>query len=727
MASNTKYNTILYRQRKELKLTRKKVAFDLHLFPLELLLIERGYLQVPKRKEQSFIKYYGLSEDFFSNQLGYPSDNFAEKKEKVNFLTKIISKSWMKIVYPICFVIFALMCTAGVIGQKDAMEKPKQYYDQDYLYLLEEQVLNNPDSQAGGIFHLIPTLLGDRYYSLTNEDQIYEKNLDEVSINVFTLDENIDYTFFGGKISTYFDDVKYSLAFESRCLGGIERIKCTFYEKDFVLNHKIAYVSADYDYQKADYKFNYVQTVDDNNQIHRIDDDHPDYQFIVDNFKDLIPKYLEDVKNMFENGKFISIYYEDGMMNYETFKYKQNIGVNKSNNHVKCNYWHAIIGSVFGVGFLALAIAAMFYSPNHGSKLEAEITDNNFIVDEIIIDKQASKIEKKKLKKNWRFPPLLPETFIRLAALAFMGVASIMIFVIFQGLIDRDFILAPEKFVQELYLRDILNTFLIASVLLNFFTKIDVDMRNKNVYRSNYIMLFFGILFYFFLILLKYTINLSQGFMTGIGNLLLNLLPGNIIFAVLSIKTIIMFLFVTPKKCENNHKKLIMFRLSALLPLAYLVTSCVLSILKKNGMNIPYEVYCLFFSKSLILVVFALFYVGAIYIYSLFLRTHYNKQDYQTYLLGNKYYFIKNIIAAVIVGIIAISDVILGKVIQNGPISFGNNWYIVFIIPLILLYHPHVGKRNYVKDSVVGTLNMLAVSIGYLLIIASLSNYFFSI
>ena len=93
---NIGYNFFLKERREEKNLSRKEASKQIKIRSFTLYLIEKGYILVPKKKEESFISLYSLDNNFFKDDLLYP---VSEKTEDDNSrLLKILKNNEQKII-----------------------------------------------------------------------------------------------------------------------------------------------------------------------------------------------------------------------------------------------------------------------------------------------------------------------------------------------------------------------------------------------------------------------------------------------------------------------------------------------------------------------------------------------------------------------------------------------------------------------------------------------------
>jgi hypothetical protein len=101
-----------------------------------------------------------------------------------------------------------------------------------------------------------------------------------------------------------------------------------------------------------------------------------------------------------------------------------------------------------------------------------------------------------------------------------------------------------------------------------------------------------------------------------------------------------------------------------------------------------------------------------------FLRLHYTRkygeENAPLYFNGNRFLWNKNFLVAILVAVIGGVEFILRDNATAHTLGLGHYSNIVLLIPLLLFYHPHKGKRNLGVDMTTMTLYIIALSTAYL-------------
>ncbi len=83
------------------------------------------------------------------------------------------------------------------------------------------------------------------------------------------------------------------------------------------------------------------------------------------------------------------------------------------------------------------------------------------------------------------------------------------------------------------------------------------------------------------------------------------------------------------------------------------------------------------------------------FIYRRIVMKKYGVENGLIYENGNRYAFTRNLLTCLLIVILVIIDAVIAKQVPElEAFGFGESTYALFLIPCILLYRPHLGKRN---------------------------------
>ena len=101
----------------------------------------------------------------------------------------------------------------------------------------------------------------------------------------------------------------------------------------------------------------------------------------------------------------------------------------------------------------------------------------------------------------------------------------------------------------------------------------------------------------------------------------------------------------------------------------------------------------------------------------LFFTIRFGENRARTFFNGNKFLWIKNIMVCTIIVIIGLVELSLKNNPTAHKLGLGLYWNILFLIPLLLFYHPHKGPRNIILDWTTLLLYILAISFSYVAVV----------
>ena len=709
-------NKKLYDRRIELGYSLREASIRLDISKFKLTRIENGYKKVKdKQLQERFIFKYKLEKDFFeSNKLDYPTpvDEGIEEDISDSKGVKLFSKLWFKIAsLALSFGFIALL----VVGlARDANPDYSQFFDEKYNtalnYALEEGV------EHMAIETNTSAMLLCSYNSIQSKDTSGVDEFDRVSLNFFTrYDEYRGYTFFNGhavidvKKMTGLDFGEVDVLYESRMTDMKERLHFTVYSGF----EKVVHFSADFDYSTYKFTYNLIEIANVNGEMVRESSD----SFIASVFR----RVFEGKLYNFEQAKERFITRMNPVLHYsslEEFNTQQVVGLLSSNRYFTNNTVMTICGVVFSTLFFALFVLSIIVTTTFGKKVIKVVT--------VEIDNSSGTVKTDKpfkdLPKN-RWPtPIIPEALIRVVAFVLMVVGSMSLYYIFNSIINGDIIGTFESLDH----RATVASFTTIGMILIFFIKLDIIQNKKSTFLLNYVLFFAGFIFYVLTALISNAMSMSPALERF--KIILDFLPGNIVWGILAFNMLTANLLSKPKFKNNVKRNTILYRLSALLPLGYMIASSLIQIGKKTwGWELPFAVSSLFFTKALIITAFTILYCVVIFVYRRIVDRKFGKENADVYVRGNRYQFIKNLLICAVFALLGVVDMVLGKNPACSKLGFGTNTGIFFLIPLVLLYHPHMGARNKKWDLVFTVAYGFSMLIGIICIISSIGVYITSL
>lgn len=713
-------NKRLYDRRIELGYSVKEACIRLDISKLKLSLIENGYKKVKDKKLQvKFIFKYKLEENFFEqSELEYPSPLTSEEDEEDVSEYKIV-KLFKKLPFKIALIALTLgsiaMFSIGITRYANLTEK--DCFSEKYN-AVADYAKENGKHHLGVQAQTTKMLLCD-YYGIEEEHAVDTEGYFFESLNFMPqYDEYLGYAFFYTKAEvdlTYLAGIDIgpgAVYFESRMNDTSERLHFHVYTFGDLVT-PTAHFSVDYNYLNFKFTYNLVEVKDVTGKLNRDDNN----SFIASIYKMVFEKMFpsfEAKKEQFMKEKQDILHYSS----YDEFKNDQASGLLTYNYVSRTNRALVIAGIVLSTVFFALFILTIIVTTTVGKKVMKAVTIEK---DQSIVETQSER-KFTPLPKNKLGPPFLPEAVIRIIAFVLMVIGSMSLYYIFEAILNGDIIGTLES----LRYRSAVASFTTLGVLLIFFIKMDIIQNKKSNFLLNFILFFAGFIFYIMTLLISSEITSSPALNRF--SVVLDFLPGNIVWGILAFNLLTTILLTKPKFKSNVKRNTIIYRCSVILPLGYMIASSVIQIGKKMwGWNLPFAVSSLFFTKALIITAFSILYVLVVYLYRKVIDHKYGKENAETYVLGNRYLYIRNLLIAVIFAVLGVADLFVGKTAWGSRIGFGSNIGMLFLIPVILLYHPHRGSRNKKWDLVFNIAYGFSLLIGIICIISSISVYITSL
>lgn len=691
---NKGLNKLLLKKREELHLTLKEASSLIGISHLKLSLYEKGYYPVSKTNQEKIISAYHLESDFFSNDLGYPVvvAQTKEQKKAVNTIIKIISSVWTKIAAGFLMVVSLVLIPYGSIKMNLPYVNPERFYSSEFLKL-RGYVEMNPTSTS------IDPLLLDIKDTYAN----HEDNTETPYLSFFTYTNPQNYRYSGFKSVIVNDNYAYYFTISATD----DYMAYDFSVFDATDSEHQIYHGDGKRYKQGEIEFKALAVFNEEGEPEEITNKDPRYQ---------------EANILINNASVVSEKEFDAFLaNPETFNYDKGFDsvitdlINTKNALLDCEnsgLLLMIFSCIFALSFLCLLIFSFILSLRKTSYNKIEKRDD--------IDESDPKIlsynkELTPLKKNWKIFPLIPEFIIRIAGLILLLLSSLGVFLLFGTF----FGLFPDWDLGEVNsFYQASSSFVIIAVIILLITKLN-KMQNSQTIFVTVLMFFVGGIFYYIAeTLIIYDLTLSATVPAILVDSYASFLPGNILWGIGTFSCFSLFLFTTPKKIADKTPLLVLWRLCALIPIAYLAGSELYAVGVKLSYwsRLPYAASFLLYPRAFIMTCFAIFYSLGVYIYRLIIKHKYGKKNAELFFNGYKSAFICNIMASIIVIVLAIVDYCVGTFDPTNPLKLGGSYLIIFLVPFILLYHPPIGKRNIIWDFSFNILYGICYGISYFLI-----------
>ena len=663
--NNLSYNAYLYNKRLELGLKRRKFAKLLNISNFRYKLIERGYV---KPNDSDILKINQALDcdigEYLEGISSYPTEIPERERSKfVKFIYKLIGARWIRITL---FTISILFITGFfvIVFLNSYCNKHKEINYSDEVVSVRNGIIEKGDKDI--------SLLGDMYYP-------------EISVKVIDEDNNSE---------------EFYMIYSS------------YNEKDFLVDEKYIYWNDSYRllinvYGIEDGYVNGVISITDYESGQSYEGLFTyDNGYKITDYASLLPnELLEKVTNHLNDTDldkvFSNLLYDKLGLDYDYYEeilvpYSQ--GSLRTGSTILIIVFLKFVFLIFGALSLFGYIYFMLYGTKHIDERKAfEHNDKFFEFNPLVID----------LKKDLRFGPFVPETILEIVGIVLVAIGSLRPIVYASSLINYSS--------NTLATTDNLLSVQLLGIFLLCFLDLDLFMDDKRALRN---VALYSIMFF-----VLYYIEVQIMVLLEDAGTLFSIIPSMFLmpnpFAMYSMYFLIMlFLYFTPKIIKTK-KGLLIYRLLSILPTIYILVSFFLS--NGNyffGMDMSNLWFKYFFSGNR----FAFSIIAIIFLYGYyFIRLHYKKkygeENASKYFMGNRFLWNKNLFIALIFLVVWIFEMTLSGNKAMNDMGLGLNKGLIFLVPLLLCYHPHKGERNLGVDYTTLGLYFFAFSYGYIIAI----------
>jgi transcriptional regulator with XRE-family HTH domain len=684
-------NAYLYQLRKEKGLKLKEAAKGAKVSFITLYLYERGYLPISSNDLSDIAAFYGVESASLLDNLGYPTpiEDRGEAEDKGSKLDKFKKglMSWPSI---IAFFAVAATCVSlfgvGIHDVQEVNNNPSRFYDSNILDLVSYVNKNGEAVEQTGEDGTTKTYRGVEYKEGTT-------NL----IDVLTRDGSNDWLGFQSVFSL--GDNQLIFAFQD---DSATRIEVTFGEYG-LSSAEMTYTGKAY-YDNGEYV---VESLTDSNQK-AIED-----QSVISAKQALVKDYPSKNETLFE-GLTKQVGLAQGVAFHDLLQSQVNGNADKApllrmgNNFILA---FSLSGATFV--FVSFLLLVLRLTKKRHKETIAEIKIESSPFEEV-----------KPLEKNMSLQPYIPETALRMIVLVLVLICSIVIFqltavidgISFTSFKDIAAILSDAfKNKSELLALARIWPLIPVATLLWFFVRIEIMQARGNIVPQILMFFFFGILYY----VAEYSFSFYWASSSDIYHYYLMMLftafmPGNMFWGICCFSLIVLFLLTTPAGIKSKPAR-ICWRLLAILPAGYLLLSYFYSVGTSLWGWATWPSYAadLLYRKQLTPTLFAISYPLCLYFYRRHINKKYGPENAAIYASGNRYYFMKNIFAASIIAVIALLNAAMQGNALAGTLDMKKSYWIAILIPLVLFYHPHVGKRNTIFDLAFALTYAAFFSFGY--------------
>ncbi len=683
------YNEVLYRKRKQYGMSKRKFAKFLGIPPLFYGYFENGYVKPGKKYIKLISEKLGIDyQHYFTGISSYPVDLDTGMRPFERWYKSLLSKLWVKIVFVILLLSSIFTTAFSFYKYNDTMNHAEKFYTEKYLEFTSAVKENGTTTFS--LFHEftrpeIHLSEEDRFISISTSKETYA--LRDLNCYIHYKEDNLALYYIVPNLAQA--SLEY-ISVQYIDYTSFTKLISKFYIKDngFVFSDEIYY--------------------EDNIALQQ---DDPIYSIV----KEKMASHLSTI-----NLDFTRLIKEKTGMDYDFYS---ELLVDHKKGAVD-NLFSEIIFlalGILGIGLNGLFLFAILFAIFFGLKENEEkrkrilTADLEYhlvykvpeIKEEPVKRKKNGKVIKREIKDDIRFFPFIPETVLEIVGICLILLGSIRIFLNVYSLFFSDGIN------QEFYNQTSSNLFKMFTVgmFLLYFIDFDIFLEDRRNLRNFFLygLVFFG-LYFIECILLDY-LSKTRGLVNIVSAYYV--IPNN--FGTISCYFGIMFFLFYEPKWLNSNKKRVFFRILSILPIAWIFTSSLIFLNYKNwGWELNNWQLYFFDSERPQFSFLCVSYLLGLYFIRSFYKKKYGQEKAKRLFNGNRFYFLKNLFVCILVAIIAIGEYCLRNTSTNIK-GIGSYYQIVYLIPCLLFYHPHIGKRCKPLDYFTLGLYAIFFCIGYVL------------
>ena len=677
------YNALLYTERKKRNLSRRKMAKAIKVSLLKYLLIEKGYLKPSKRLSQRISNYLDINyQEYLINEPSYPSELPDKEKRKI---TKLFYRIIGNLAFKITLIVLALLSvglmTSGFIIDHNMKGSLDRYYEPEYISFV------NRLKENGSIhFSITSDFTSPEYYTYVEDTE--NKTSEYVSI-----------------IGSYNTETSYSLTYQAIYRNPNGRLSYKLLPISY--NHYL--VSATYEYYVTTSKLTASFYLEDK-QITVISeiDTNGNRNFYVPNEEkfDLYNNLLLSKADVFLKDLNDVIAIEDpdfAPTSENKIDTLLNLYLNGTSSYAYLGAY-ALLATYLGIALSGLNIFIVIYAFLYGAKKGQLPVYREAQLDVPILDNG------KRIKTDTRITPFVPETFLEIVGILLVFIGSFRVVLYVSSFLNG----AIGEVIAESTATNFTETFMLGMFLL-YFIDFDIFLDDKRVFRSVALYSIIYICLWALENLIYQSVVNTDSVM---GSLLSLVMLPNMFGSIACYYLIMVFLFYTPKWIKSK-RGITIYRSFSILPVLIIFTSWFLY----NGYNVLFDadwptwLRTLFNGEKVPFSILAIAYLFSLFFLRLFFERRMGKERANIFFNGNRFLWIKNIMIALIILAIGIFELIASNNNALNDLGIGSYWNILFLIPLLLFYHPHKGERNIAVDMITMVLYILAISIAYLVVV----------
>lgn len=673
MEQTLSFNEILYLRRIQMGLSKRKFAKFLGIPSLFYSYFEKGYVKPSKKYIDRISKALDIDyNQYFEGLASYPGELPEEETRFEKWYKNLLAKLWVRIVFIVLFLGSILTIVFGFQKYNHTMNHANEFYSEKYI-----EFVNQTREKGTITFSLLHEITRPEIH--TSDDEKY------VSISTSTEEYSIR------SLTAYinYKDENSSLYYIVPNLASTSLVQLNVQYVDYPNLTK--YISS-FSIENLKFAFNGTISLEDGTSV----DETSDTYKIV---KEKMLSHVDDV-----NSDFTQMIKTTLGMDYDFYSELLVDHQKGATQNLMTEILSLGMG-IIGIGLTGLFLFAYLYALFFGQKKKKATLNNNVIVENESVQVKTEKRVFPEVKNDMRFFPFIPETVFEIVGIILILFGSIRV------ILNTYYLFFSDGINEELYSKTSSNFFLYFTIgmFLLYFIDFDIFLNDRRSLRNFFLygIIFFG-LYSIECILLDY-LSKTRGVITIASEYYI--VPNN--FGTISCYFGIMFFLFYNPKWLNTKKKTIIFRLCSIIPILWILISSLIFQNYKNW-HLDFNSWQIYFfdSERPQFSFLCVSYLIGLYFMRLFVEKKYGKKVAKKIYNGNKFYFCKNVLICLIIGVIAIFEFALRNSTTNIK-GIGRYWQIVFLIPSLFFYHPHLGKRCKPVDYLTLALYALFFCVGY--------------
>src|SRR5574344_146768 len=664
-------NITLYNLRNSLGLSRFALAKK-DMIPYDFIYLhENGYIHILKKHLMKFSAFFNVDPTVFNDDLGYTTPLYKEPSDgkfKAKAKKKILSLPSIIINVSLFFVSLGTMVYGQTLYKK-SNTNVYQYYDSTFLNVLDSLKGNGEYVELLDAYSYTYKDEAGNNFEITTSSDKNNCNNTTYKVSLIDGDSTIDLTFLESKNAEptfYYTNINLEeFSLDTLGLDSLTIGVGGYYNEKFELQHL------------------YRNSV---NAIHGTE---------LTNLNAKIAAATPTINSLFKSTlSSIEATYDGSFIDFLNLQLKGSKIIHGYKSLGTQLITYATFSAAIFAFFSILLPISRYYVKKKYKFEDVPLEENPSAMD------LEMKSHKKPLKKNMPNILFIPETLIRLVVVGLVIYSSTLLFQVALKVSLSTTI--SQTILSLIGLAEYIKTvpYVPLATLLWFFIRLEMLHHTKYLIRQIVMFFFFGVLYYIFE-------NMGGFLFGGLGDtyrqvlfiIFQTVLPGNLPWGIACFSLIVLFLSTTPKNLKYK-KGGVIWRCLVILPISYLVGSYLYSVGTSlwGWEKLPTYLEALLYRKQFLTMSFAILYPFTIWLYRKIVRKKFGILNAKKYVHGNKYFLIKNICTCTIILALALVGFLMKDNSLAKTLDMNKGYNIAYLIPLILFYHPHMGKRNPIID-----------------------------